>query len=755
MTASRLWFLPWLRAGLTGAITTPDGADGLTNRAPVPLAVQLNATQVDVPEAAVLGPGDVLGIDARQVLRLDPPDRTTGHETTRWASVEFDEPSLPWLFTPAAPEANRLRPWIALVVVREQDGVELTPGAQPGTTKLRIAAPASVGAELGDPASTWAYAHVQVTGGTSDDAPKLEDVLATSPEQVLSRLICPRPLAGASGYLACVVPTFDAGRIAGLGGEPPDPGGPLLPAWDAGAREVELPVYVFWRFTTGAEAGDFATLAQPLGAQPCPSSVGTRPLHVTVGSVQENLVLGGLLTAPGPVLGPDPSVALRAGLASGAAAAVPPPVYGSEATGRGVEDGGWLAELNLDPRRRIAAGLGAEVVRRNQDDLVAAVIEQIGDVRAVNGLLDRARLARAAAAQLYERHVKPLDDHTLLQVAAPAGRAVGLSPMTLHGAIAAGPVPDGVIAPTYRQLVMPTGPDGPVGGVDPATIDPGLSERVRERLDPAPTITALTAERVHVADGRKDGDPLADALPAPSLDAPMYEALAAVAPDFVLTNADAIPPDSVVLLRVDRAAVAAFMCGLNHELSRELVWRGVPVDRGATFLHAFWDTRGQPGAADLPDIRDWDADATLAQLGGPEVTVLAVRGDLLRRYPRTRVTAVKATSSAGALAPDDETVRENTIEAAFTGFLPPDLRFFGFAVEPTSLRAGDGWFFALQEQATEAGFHGTPGPGPHDDRAAYELLTGTALGVTSADVAHDTWRPPVRVLIHAGELLLP
>jgi hypothetical protein len=220
----------------------------------------------------------------------------------------------------------------------------------------------------------------------------------------------------------------------------------------------------------------------------------------------------------------------------------------------------------------------------------------------------------------------------------------------------------------------------------------------------------------------------------------MYEALAAVAPDFVLAGADGIPPDSVVLLRVDRAAVAAFMCGLNHELSRELVWRGVPVDRGATFLHSFWDTRGQAGPNhDLADIADWPADAKLADLGGPAGTALAVRGDLLRRYPRTRVTAVKAKRSGAVLVPDDETVAANTVEATFTGFLPPDLRFFGFTVDETSLRSSGtdaGWFFALQEQATEASFHGVP-----------------STGLTAADVASAAWRPPVRVLIHADELL--
>jgi hypothetical protein len=753
MTASGLTFLPWLRGGLTGAIAAADDSPALTNRAAVPLALALNGQPVDSPAAQVLGPGDVLGIADRQVLRLDPPDLTTGHETERWPSIEFDEPALPWLFTPAAPAANRLRPWITLVVVREGDGVELTPGTQPGTTRLRVAAPANVETELGDPARAWAYAHVQVAGplagpaGAAPDAPDLGTVLAKWPERALARLVCARPLEPACRYLACVVPTFEAGRVAGLGGQV-DPAALVQPAWAPDAPAVELPVYVWWQFTTAAERGDFATLAGQLTGQPCPESVGLRPLQVSEGQLQEALVLPGLFTAPGAVLEPGPSGALRTLLAAELSPSrVPPPVYGSIATGRGVGDGGWLAELNLDPRWRVAAGLGAEVVRRTQEDLVAAVVAEIGDANAVNALLDRARLARAASQQIYERHVKPLDDHTLLQVAAPAGRSL-LTPLTLHGEIAAAPVPDGVLDPALRKLARPTGPDGPVGGIDPATIPPDLPTRLRAELDPEPTITQRTLERVRAPTPSSGADPLADRELSPTLRAPMYEALAAVAPDFVLSQADAIPPDSVVLLEVNRAAVTAFMCGLNHELARELVWRGVPVDRRATLLSTFWDGRGQPGAdPEFAPIDQWPAGDRLAEIAGPPMTVLAMRGELLRRYPRTRVTAVRA-KPGGDGPVDDEAATGNTLEPVFTGFLTPDLRFFGFAVDESSLGSSQtdaGWFFALQEQVTEAGFHALPGAG--------SAAAGAASGTTAAEIASGAWRPPVRVLIRADELL--
>ncbi len=211
-----------------------------------------------------------------------------------------------------------------------------------------------------------------------------------------------------------------------------------------------------------------------------------------------------------------------------------------------------------------------------------------------------------------------------------------------------------------------------------------------------------------------------------------------VAPDFVLPGAADIPIDSVVLLRVDMAAVAAFMAGLNHELARELVWRGFPVDREATFFRTFWDARGQAGGGvGIDPMADWPPGDTLATRGGADLVVLAVRGDLLRRYPRTRISAVRAVrDNNGVAQPADED--QNTRDASFTGFLPPDMRFFGFQLgEARSTPRQPGWFFALQEPSTEARFG------------------GPARGSGAAEIARSAWRPPVRVLIHADDLLAP
>src|SRR6478672_74359 len=98
MAASSYRFLPWTRRGLAGRIGTKE-AD-----APLPAAGFT---------LAVMGPGDVLGIDPRIVLRTDPRPAASDVEPNYFAQIEFDPPDFPWLFTPAKSGADqRLRPWL-------------------------------------------------------------------------------------------------------------------------------------------------------------------------------------------------------------------------------------------------------------------------------------------------------------------------------------------------------------------------------------------------------------------------------------------------------------------------------------------------------------------------------------------------------------------------------------------------------------------------------------------------------------------
>jgi hypothetical protein len=68
---------------------------------------------------------------------------------------------------------------------------------------------------------------------------------------------------------------------------------------------------------------------------------------------------------------------------------------------------GWLHRLNLDPRFRVAAQFGTEVIQKRQEELMAAAWAQLGDVRVANANIRIAQLAREVGNILRARNFPP------------------------------------------------------------------------------------------------------------------------------------------------------------------------------------------------------------------------------------------------------------------------------------------------------------------------------------------------------------
>ncbi|WPB82159.1 DUF3892 domain-containing protein [Archangium violaceum] len=489
-------FLPWVREGLvSGLPARASVADALPARAEVALSLEVTPGEGDRTPvvggrtARVFGPGDVTALDPSQVIRVQPSADADGTEPTGFAAIEFDRPDLPWLFTPGGPDSRgRLRPWLFLVVVPWRADL-LTQPTGPGLPRLTCAA-----SELPDLAESWAWAHAQcfVLSGETVDS-----VLAQVPERTLSRLLCPRRLEPETSYLAALVPAFEAGRRAGLG-LPLDAHeeGALVDAWNASqSTPVTLPVYHSWRFRTGAE-GDFETLVRRLRPHSLPDEVGLRQVDVNAAGsgLPAAGVLGfeGALRAPGTQPTPWPEAVrgpwrtkLRE-LLDPSGTRLSPPVYGAVHAGPAGRPAAvpaegaqphWLRELNLDPRYRAAAALGANVVREYQEDLAAAAWEQAAALVEANAQLRTAQLARAAADVVYDKRL-PASTATVaagtglaaLAEASPQAGALlaltqpvhtgvtGTGGGTVSNQLAASPSVRAAVSPAFRRVTRPRGP---------------------------------------------------------------------------------------------------------------------------------------------------------------------------------------------------------------------------------------------------------------------------------------------------------
>jgi hypothetical protein len=471
---SNLVFLPWLRRGGATALGAPDSLGaGQPGVAAAKASVAVNDAAPITVDVRLMGPGHVTGLQVGQVIRTDPTPGSRAFEPNYCPLVEFDEPSLPWLFTPAAADdSQRLRPWLCLVVVRKQPGVQLSPPRRGALPVLTIGAPADPNAELPDLSASWAWAHAQLTGELPPRGPAGEDdrsvaamtrLLQERPDRTLSRLVCGRVLTAATDYLACVVPTFELGRLAGLGEDiTAEEEASLRPAWTLGEalRFVELPVYHSWEFATGPN-GDFQSLAMLLRARDLPEGVGQRPIDISTSGVPvavpdgSTLPLGGALRpvtpaaseespAALPPASPWPTEALHDSFRTELAAildapdAMPaetpllaPPRYGATQSGHRQLDPGrrdrWYEQLNLEPMARATAQFGTRLVQDQQEALVASAWEQAAELERVNTLLRHAQFGMAMGASLHRRHLSRMTPDVGLQVLAPAQAQLALT----------------------------------------------------------------------------------------------------------------------------------------------------------------------------------------------------------------------------------------------------------------------------------------------------------------------------------------
>ena len=103
-------FLPWLRHGLANQIQSPDFDNSVKVRAQVTVALEAKGDKVGgggtasvaiSRQVSLFGPGDIVGIDKRTIVRTEPRDWITNFEPNYLAHVEFYDEDFCWRYTPA------------------------------------------------------------------------------------------------------------------------------------------------------------------------------------------------------------------------------------------------------------------------------------------------------------------------------------------------------------------------------------------------------------------------------------------------------------------------------------------------------------------------------------------------------------------------------------------------------------------------------------------------------------------------------
>lgn len=504
-------FLPWTRRGLSADITVPDdlgSGSAAAERATVSVAFNINAEPIG-KDVELLGPGDVVGINPRAIVKTDPRNWVTDFESNYLPYIEFYEEDFPWRFTPAtaanALGQSRLRPWIFLVVLEESEFIEPKSGGPlPVFELVEGLDPASI---FGRPEQTWAWAHVHVSENiignslqtqtdqeVSTVEQNLQQKLGVNSDVASSRLLCARKLKKSTAYHAFVIPAFEAGRLAGLDA-PPETSGHRS-AWDDGQRRH--PIYYRWFFRTG-EKGDFEFLVDLLEPRPADKGVGVRSMDMQnpgyevegmSGSLRAMGLEGALKSTemePSPPQWPPPGtdfdnppagsagrflnhleqkVNLQFDLQQPSADPHPdpivsPPLYGrwyAMAERLDVKQGvGWVDELNRDPRLRTPAGAGTQVIQREQEKFMQQAWAQLGELAQTNQKIRQLQLAWMSTFVSYRKHVLPQPaDQFLTFTHAVQARVLG-SPTTIAKQLAGSRLPRAAVDPGFRKIARPRG----------------------------------------------------------------------------------------------------------------------------------------------------------------------------------------------------------------------------------------------------------------------------------------------------------
>lgn len=545
-TLARYAFLPWLRRGIAAKIKEDDNFNVFSpptgwamERPEFQLKLKIEGKKGSTvgndevnQNISLIGPGDVLGVSQKSIVKHEPDNWITNYEPNYFPYIEFYEEDFPWRYSPARPSGNKLRPWLMLVVLEETEferedvlsgplpAIKVFPHAtDSGTTGATSTVWPNV-------AETWAWAHVHFNGDIDPDnnlnptvssdmgdaLTRFLEVVGTSPDRAVSRIICPRKLSPNTTYTAFLVPTFEAGRLAGLGADAArlatvraqDPAFGVAHAADK--FEDRWPVYFEWFFKTGA-SGDFEHLVRQIVPRPVDPRVGKRPMDIQEAGYNVNytgappfdgtLDLEGALMAPGtsreayPWSGSNdfrkrlqdllnlsedlmkatfPSLSFYYlnnnpyGYASPEPLTddpiITPDLYGRwHALKNSVSttNNKWFHELNLDPRNRAVAGLGTKFIRKNQDALMDKAWEQMGDVIEANRKLNWGQFSAQVSNAGYVKHIASQPaEQTMAMTSSVMGR-VKIGAVTMQHKVQTSALPMAMESSTFRRIQRPKG----------------------------------------------------------------------------------------------------------------------------------------------------------------------------------------------------------------------------------------------------------------------------------------------------------
>lgn len=182
---------------------------------------------------------------------------------------------------------------------------------------------------------------------------------------------------------------------------------------------------------------------------------------------------------------------------------------------------------------------------------------------------------------------------------------------------------------------------------------------------------------------------------------PAYYYLKQISDRFVLPASGSMPDNSMALFVNNPTFVEAFLCGMNTEMGRELLWREYPTDSRGSYFRKFWDTEVKKDIKqelrsgtffDILPIHKWvnqeHESHNLHKLGQnhtagkDNLLIFAIKGELLKKYPETIIYLSKASLNGDKILIDPDAAK---ILPDLSAWLSEDTYIVGFPAKLNEL----------------------------------------------------------------------
>jgi hypothetical protein len=422
--------------------------------------------------------------------------------------------------------------------------------------------------------------------------------------------------------------------------------------------------------------------------------------------------------------------------------------------------------------------------------LAVAAALTIGGVLIAGALLLMAGLNRLLGKHLASQALAPENQTPAAVDAMPKSSNFRVGPAGQGPAPSTGGTSDSVQAVRFKEALRNL---YTVDAVDRANkppvrerLDlPALATTILAQLQPGLTIPARVIGSVAIPTRITDQlvEDFGEVMVYPELDLPMYEPLKNISSELFLPNIQLIGNNTITLLETNQKFIESYMVGLNHEFSRELLWREYPTDQRGSYFRQFWDVSGympevpadpqvlRERLRDIPELHRWSKNSELgahdhreAQGDKEDEVVLVIRGELLKKYPtaviyahraawertgggaidKTRPRKLAPLTTAQEAAPPRDLVKTPLYEAKVS----PDIYFFGFDLTAKKALGGEivngeedpGWFFVIKERPGEPRFGLDLPQAPHATIKTWNDLAWSDVMTDPAPPAGSTLR---------------